>query len=149
MTKGKDRNPIAWTIILILLVSGCAVSQPEFEATAPSAWRAISAGKTREAAAFYEAAAQEAERGALSSTFPQQQWERASAAYAFACRMALQSGDYQKARLYGEKALDTAHRTKEPRYLLHALQQLIWAYRSVRNFEKASEFLAKALEVVK
>ena len=33
--------------------------------------------------------------------------------------------------------------------MLHALQQLIWAYRSVRNFDKASEFLAKALEVVK
>ena len=59
--------------------------------------------------------AQEAERRALSSTSPQQQWELASAAYAFACRMALQSGDYQKALLYGEKALDTAHRTKEPR----------------------------------
>ena len=97
MTKGKDRNPIAWTLILILLVSGCAVSQPEFEATAPSAWRAISAGKTREAAAFYEAAAQEAERSALSSTFPQQHWEHASAAYKYASQLARQTGDFQKA----------------------------------------------------
>jgi CHAT domain-containing protein len=149
MTKGKDRNPIAWTIILILLVSGCAVSQPEFEISGLSVRRAIYAGRTKEALAFYEAAAQEAERSALSSTFPQQQWERASAAYKYASQTARQSGDFQKALVYGEKALETAQRTKEPRYVLNALQELIWAHASVRNFDKASETLAQALEVVK
>ena len=62
--------------------------------------------------------------------------------------LARQSGDLQKALLYGEKALEAAQRTKEPRYLLNAFQALIWAYASVRNFDKASEFLAKAFEVV-
>jgi CHAT domain-containing protein len=149
MIKAKKRNAVAWTIILILLVSGCAISQPEFEATAPSAWRALSAGKTKEALAFYEAAAQEAERSALSSTFPQQHWEHASAAYKYASRVALQSGDFQKSLIYGEKAMETAQRTKDPRYLLNAFQALIWANGAVRNFDKASEFLAKAFEVVK
>jgi CHAT domain-containing protein len=149
MIKAKDRNTVAWTIILILLVSGCAVSQPEFETTGPSLRTAISAGKTQEALAFYEAEAQEAEQSALSSTSSQQQWERASAAYKYASRMALHSGNPQKALLYGEKALDTALRTKEPRYLLNALQELIWANGAVRNVDKASEFLAKAFEVVK
>src|SRR5262245_21654803 len=148
MTKGKDRNPIAWNIILILLVSGCAVSQPEFEISGLSARRAIYAGKTKEALAFYEAGAQEAERSALSSTSPQQHWEQASTAYKYASDLARQSGDLQKALLFGEKALEAARRTKEPRYLLNAFQALIWAYASVRNFDKASEFLAKAFEVV-
>ena len=149
MIKAKDRNTVARTIILILLLSGCAVSQPEFEATAPSAWRALSAGRTKESLAFYESAAQEAERSALASTFPQQHWEHASAAYKYAAQLARQTGDFQKALVYGEKAMETAQRTKEPRYLLNALQELIWAHASVRNVDKASEFLAKAFEVVK
>ena len=137
------------TIFVFLFVSGCTVEQPRFETTAISSWGAVSRGEPREALAAYESQALEAEKSALSSMFPQQYWEAAALAYKYAARAARNSGQLQKAIDYAEKALETAEKTKEPRYMLNAIQELIWAYRSVRNFEKSSEYLQKGFEIIK
>jgi hypothetical protein len=98
--------------LIISILAGCGASRPEFEATPASSWNAISSGKVKESLAAYESRAQEAEKEANSSLFPLPFWQTATTNYYYASRAARQSGDYQKAIFYGEKALQAAKRHK-------------------------------------
>ena len=136
-------------ILLLFLITGCAVEQPKFEATPASTGRALLRGEIKEAMASYESQAREAEKNAAASSFPRQYWEAATDAYRQASSAARQSGQLQEAISYAEKAREMAEKTKEPRFRLRAITRLIQAYRSVRNFDKAREHIEKGLEIVK
>jgi len=142
---------VAFLILPVILsvVAGCSVSRPEFEPTAASSWNAISTGRLKESLVVYESKAQEAEREANRSAFPRPSWETAALNYYYASRAALNSGDLQKAIIYGERALQTAEKTEEPLYMLTAVQQLIRAYEAVRIFEKSDVLLQRGFELVK
>jgi CHAT domain-containing protein len=120
-------------------------------------------GRVREALASYEGQAQEAEKNAPTSWFPQQYWGTAVVAYMQAASAASVSGQLQKAVSYGEKAFEIAHRTKTPVYNrvnpstldypplpeLSAIYTLLPIYRSVRAFDKARSLIEQGLTLAK
>jgi CHAT domain-containing protein len=140
------------TVLLVsfslpLLSLGCSV--PKYQAT-PAAYRqAVVRGELKEALASYEAQAREAEKNAQGSLFPQQHWREAVEAYAWAANTARHTGQLQKAITYGEKALEMAEKSKDPGSLFRAIETLVFAYRGVRNFDKARELIEKGVTVVK
>src|SRR5262249_52769206 len=103
----------------------------------------------KEALTSYEAQAQEAEKNAQESLFPQQYWREAALAYGRAARAARQTGQLQKAITYGEKAVEVAEKSKNPDSLLRAIEALVFTYRQVRDFDKARELIERGLAVVK
>jgi CHAT domain-containing protein len=143
--KVTERVTILWTafVSLFLLISGCAVSRFEGSTARRSA---LLRGEVKEAFASYEAEAQQAEKDAA--------WEAAVRAYLAAASAAKFAGQLQKAITYGEKALEIAHKTKvsvfadawgsgpsnlqpPPLPELRAINHLIRAYQSIRDFDKA------------
>ena len=132
---------------LLLLAAGCSV--PKYQPTVAAYRQAVLQGELKEALASYEAQAQEAEKNAQRSLFPQQYWQAAAEAYGRAARAAQETGQLQKAITYGEKALEMAEKSKNPGSLLRAIETLVFTYRQVRNFDKAMELLEKGVAVVK
>jgi len=126
--------------LLLLLAEGCTIPKPRFEATGLSRGRAILKGEIKEALTFYESAALEADRG--------RQLEAATEAYIQASNLARTSGQLQNSIIYAEKALEMAKRSNKRNHQLKASFQLIKAYQSVKNFEKARELIDKGFEVV-
>jgi CHAT domain-containing protein len=143
----------SWRWILVFswfsFVAGCTASRPQFVATAESWRNALSSGEISEALYFYETLALEAEKTATISLVPQQYWKAATAAYKYASRAAWYKSDLQKAKLYAEKAMAIAEKTNEPTLTLDAIRELMPVYRSVRDFEMASELLNRGFEVLK
>ena len=137
---------LAPTSLAVLLASSCAVEQ---EFTLGSTSKAILRGELKQALALYETAAQEAEKKALSSQAPQSHWETATTAYREAARAAREAGQLQKSVLYGEKALQAAEKLTYGGYWLWANNELINAYRAVRNFEKVKERISNGFEKFK
>ena len=107
-------NVLSRMTIVLLTISciGCAIEQPKFEVTATSTEAALVRGDVKEALAFYEARAQEAEKSAEASWFPQQYWDAATWAYIEASRSAGYTGQLQKQVQHASKALETADKTK-------------------------------------
>jgi CHAT domain-containing protein len=145
-------------LILLLFASSCAI--PEFQATDSSTYRAVVRGKTKEALASLEAQAQEAEKNASASWFPQAYWVAAAEAYSWASTVAIYSGRLEKSIAYGEKALETAEKIKGfvwlcvtcvdqlPAIKIRALTSLANAYKSVRSLAKARGLIERGLEIV-
>jgi len=112
--------------------------------------------------ASLEAQAQEAEKNASASWFPQAYWQTATAAYSQASTAAIFSGQLEKSIAYGEKALETAEKIKGfvwvsgcvgcvdqlPAFKIRALATLANAYKSVRSFAKARGLIERGLEIV-
>src|SRR3990167_184245 len=116
----------AWetAAMVFLFASSCTIPQSEqYEATAVSWRKAFSRGQIKEALTSYEAQAQEAEKSARASLFPQQYWKAASAAYKWAAEAARFSGQLQKSITYGEKALEAAEKTDELPLRLSAIDE--------------------------
>ena len=132
---------------LPLFAIGCSV--PKYQITEAAYHQVFVRGELKEALASYEAQAREAEKSAQGSLFPQQYWQTASEAYGRAARAAGDAGQLQKAITYGEKALEPAEKSKDPRSLLRAINALVSAYRQVRNFDKARELLEKGVGILK
>jgi tetratricopeptide (TPR) repeat protein len=134
---------------------------PKFEGNALSTNRGILRGEIKEALAFYETQAQQAEKDAATSGSPQRFWTIAVSAYIEAVRAGAASGQLQKAIAYGEKALDIAQRTKVPIYdvggglsypphpEIYAILVLNRAYQSVRDFDRARALLERGLALAK
>jgi CHAT domain-containing protein len=132
---------------LPLFAIGCSV--PKYQLTEPAYRQAVVQGEIKEALASYEAQAREAEKNAQASLFPQQYWQAASGAYRRAAQAARHAGQLQKGITYGEKALEMAEKSKDPASLFGAIETLVFAYRGVRNFDKARELIEKGVTVVK
>jgi tetratricopeptide (TPR) repeat protein len=148
MSRPSKLDGLKIFAVVGLFLAGCW-SRPEFEPTAVSSWSAMSSGKLTDSLRAYELRAAEAERQANESVFPLPYWNEATENYYYASRAARYSGDLQKSIIYAERALDAAEKTEEPRRVLGAIQQLIWAYEAVKLFEKADVLLQKGLAVVK
>ncbi len=136
----------AWAIFIAVVVSGCAI--PKFDGTVASNRRALLRGEIKEALAFYETQAQEAERntdrrssGAFGMTV--------LSAYVNAADTARIAGQLQKAITYGEKALVLASRGNSSTLQLSAIRVLTLVYREVRNFEKARALTERGFKLTK
>jgi CHAT domain-containing protein len=139
--------------MVVLISSGCAASK--FDGSNASLRAALLRGEIREALAYYETEAQEAEKDAA--------WGTAVGAYLQAADAAEFAGQLQKAIAYGEKALDIAHRTNAPvlgranlRTLqppplpeLSVIESLARIYQSVRDFDKARTLAKRGLALLK
>lgn len=133
--------------LFLLFALSCSV--PKFEADPASRNRAVLRGEIREALVFYESQAHEAEKSAAASLFAQQYWEAAAQNYMLAASAARTSGQLQKSISYSEKALEMSEKTKDPNLQLRAITQMVRAYESVRNFDRARELVEKGLGIVK
>jgi CHAT domain-containing protein/tetratricopeptide (TPR) repeat protein len=135
--------------VMLFFASSCAVSEPPFEVdlvnSAIPTRRALLRGEIKEALAFYEAEARQAEKNAAASWFPERDWVVATVAYREASSAALQTGQLEKAINYAEKALAAAEKTTNPTNQVRAVFELINAYNSVRNFDRARELTEKGL----
>ena len=138
-------------VLLPILFVGCAVSEPRFEIdfvnSALPTRRALLRGEIKEALAFYEAEARQAEKNAGASWFPQRDWVVATVAYREASSAARRSGQLQKAITHAEKALVAAEKTTDPTHQVRAVLELINAYNSVGNFDRTSELTEKGLGI--
>jgi CHAT domain-containing protein len=138
-------------VLLPIFFVGCAVSEPRFEIDLVNSGlptrRALLRGETKEALAFYEAEARQAETNATASWFPERDWAIATVAYREASRAALHSGQLQKAIAHAEKALAAAEKTTNPTNQVRAVVELINANNSVRNFDRARELIEKGLGI--
>jgi CHAT domain-containing protein/Tfp pilus assembly protein PilF len=138
-------------VLLPIFFVGCAVSEPRFEIDLVNSGlptrRALLRGETKEALAFYEAEARQAEKNATASWFPERDWAIATVAYREASRAALHSGQLQKAIAHAEKALAAAEKTTNPTNQVRAVVELIHANNSVRNFDRARELIEKGLGI--
>ena len=128
---------------------------PKFDGSNASLRSALLRGEIKEALAYYEAEAQEAEKDSA--------WGTAVGAYLQAADAAEFAGQLQKAIAYGEKALDIAHRTNAPvlgraglRTLqppplpeLSVIESLARIYQSVRDFDKARILAERGLALLK
>src|SRR5262245_54428189 len=135
------------SISLSLLAIGCSV--PKYQLTEPVYRQAVVKGELTEALASYEAQAREAEQNAQASLFPQQYWQATADVYQLAGRTAWAAGQLQKAITYGEKSLEIAEKSKNPRSLFPAINTLVLTYNRVRNFDRARELIEKGVAVVK
>ena len=138
---------------VLLISSACAA--PKFDASNASLRSALLRGEIKEALAYYEAEAQEAEKDSA--------WGTAVGAYLQAADAAEFAGQLQKAIAYGEKALDIAHRTNAPVFgranlrtlqppplpELSVIESLARIYQSVRDFDKARALAERGLALLK
>src|SRR5262245_51609449 len=144
---------------LPLLAIGCFV--PKYQPTEAAYHQAVVRAELREALASYEAQAQEAEKNASTSWFPQQYWIVATEAYSRASTAAIFNGQLEKSIAYGEKAVEMAEKLKGvvripgcngcdrlPELKILALTSLLNAYKSVRGFAKATGLLERGLKLV-
>jgi CHAT domain-containing protein/TPR repeat protein len=147
----------AASFVILVFVPGC--SPPRYT----SADNAVLKGEIRDALTIFELQAKEAEENARISWWPRQYLATASWAYGEASKVALYGGQLQKAVTYGEKALEMAENIKEvvpkvnppvgtdelPSIKVRAILQLIQAYRSVRDYQKATELIKRGLPIIK
>lgn len=114
----------------------------EVRAAQPGSTReAISRGEVREVSSAMEAKALAAEKN--------QNWQEASVSYRDAANAARLSGQLQKAVAYGTKALEMAEKAGAPGLQAGAIWHLAFAYRMLRQLERAREWIEKGLEVTK
>lgn len=133
--------------LFLLFALSCSV--PKLEADPASRNRAVLRGEIRETLAAYESQAQESEKNAAASFFPQRHWEDAARNYLEAAATAKLSGQLQKSISYAEKALETAEKAKDPNLQVRAITQLRYAYTSVRDFDRVRQIIEKGFRIVK
>src|SRR6516165_4455160 len=93
------------SLSLSLFATSCSV--PKYQPTAAPYEQAIVRGELKEALAFFETLAQQAEESASASWFPQEYWVTAAEAYSQASTAAFFTGQLEKSIAYGEKAVET------------------------------------------
>ena len=122
---------------------------PKYDGTFASSRRALLSGDAKAALAALEFQANEAEKNAATSQFPNPHRKTASRAYIEASRIARLSGQLQKAIDHGHSALDLAEKANDPGLQVAAIAIVLRAYNGVRRFDKSSELLKKGFEIVK
>ena len=137
-----------WFTCLLLLAGSCGSPRSEFQPTAASTPSATSSGRLQEALAVYESQAQTAEKEAKASLFSRPYWELATINYSYASRAARDTGDLQKAIIYGERSLESAEKIDEPFHQLTAIYSLMLAYSAVGIFDKTDALLSKGRDLV-
>jgi CHAT domain-containing protein/lipopolysaccharide biosynthesis regulator YciM len=136
------------TLSLLFIGTGTAGSQePHFDTSLISVYRAISRGEIKKALLFYEAQAHGFEDLAKSTERPESYWEALARAYREASNSAHYLGNFQKAIVYGERALALAEKLDDPQLKLMTLSSLHQAFQSTRNFTKASEFTERGMQI--
>ena len=148
----KLRSALSVFLLSIAFI-GCAISEPRFEidlvnSSIPTR-KALVRGEIKEALAFYEAEARQAENNAAVSWFPQQDWVIATVAYREASSAARQSGELQKAIAYAERSLAAAENTSNPTYQVRAISELVNSHNSIRHFESARTLIEKGLAIAR
>ena len=140
---------LAATVILFLLLQTVTAGsqEPHFDTSLISVYRTVSRGESKTALLLYEAEARRFEDLAKSGESPARHWELASHSYRGASDSARFAGNFQKAIVYGDKALALAKKVDLLRPKLMAISSLEQAYRGIRNFAKAKEFTELGLEV--
>ena len=135
--------------LLIFFVSSCAVDQTRFEATYGGINRATMQGKLKEALADYESGARESEKNAATSLFSQQHWLAAARANYWAARAARLIGDLQKSVAHANKAAELVEKLEGvgPDDRLVPINELVYTYRHLRDFEKTKEQVQKGLKI--
>ena len=141
-------SAVLWVAYLLLLAGSCGSPRSEFQPTAASARSATSSGRLQEALAVYESEAQTAEKEAKASLFSRPHWELATINYSYASRAARDTGDLQKAIIYGERALQSADKIDQPFHQLTAIHSLMSAYTAVGIFDKTDTLLSRARDLV-
>lgn len=148
----KLRSALSVLLLSIVFI-GCAISEPRFEIdlvnSAIPTRKALVRGEIKEALAFYEAEARQAENNAAVSWFPQQDWVIATVAYREASSAARQSGELQKAIADAERSLAAAERSTNPVYEVRAISELVKSYTAIRNFENARKFTDRGLALAR
>lgn len=125
-----------WSLLLTLIfLNGCAVQPP----TLNDSQVVIARGDARKFLAEMEAKATEAERG--------RDWALAARSYNVAARVALSSGQLQKAVSYSSKGLKLAERIKDIHLEVESIYFLAMVHRSLRQFEKAREWTEKGIAI--
>jgi CHAT domain-containing protein len=147
--KSKMKTSSLSFLLASFLFAACSTEQANFQLDTTAVRAALVRGEVKEALAFYEARAQEAEKNAASSSFPQQYWEAAANAYDLAERSARSSGQLQKSITYATKFLESAEKANSPALRVSGILALVNAYESLRNFDKAREFIEKGFDLVK
>jgi len=141
--------------LFCLVAAGCTVQPPRFDDSDISLRNALLRGDIKEALAFYEAEARQAEN--------HRAWGDAVIAHLQVADAARFSGQLQKAITHGEKALAIAHTRKvsianrrslnqrdpPPLPELEAINTLIQAYQLVRDFDKARALVESGLSLLK
>lgn len=129
-------------LLPLFLLAGYALK--EVEAAQPgggSTREAIARGEVREVLSAMEAKAFEAERNS--------DWAEASNSYREAANSARLSGQLQKAVAYGTKALEMGEKAGAPGLQAGAIWHLAFAYRMLRQHDRAREWIEKGIEVTK
>ena len=128
-------------LLLLFLVSGCAVEQSSPLLRNAAFREAVVRGEIREFLNAMEAKALEAER--------KQNWRSASEYYHDASMAARTIGQLQNAIAYGEKAVKTAESARDPRQQLQAILQLVVTLAAVGRRAETMEWLLKGSELLK
>jgi CHAT domain-containing protein len=123
-----------------VLAAGAA--QPPKSGTGTSSPRqAIMRGEGGQAQTAFEAQALEAEKTG--------NWGKASDSYSRASHAARNSGQFQKAITYAEKALEMAEKVGNPSLQAGAIFQLTLGYRTIGQYDKARQWAETGREVTK
>ena len=147
----KLRSALQAVLLLSFVFNGCAISEPRFEIdlvnSAIPTRKALVRGEIKEALAFYEAEAKQAENNAVVSWFPQQDWVIATVAYREASSAARHSGRATKSNCRcGTSSLAAAERSSNPVYKVRAISELDQVpTTAIRNFENARKLTERGL----
>ena len=128
-------------LVAMALLTGGAAEQPKYQANPSSLREAIARGEVNEVLAALEAQALEAEGKG--------EWREAANAYWLASGAAMRGGQLQRAISYGNKTLELAEKAKALGLQARAAVHLVSAYRAVRQYAKAREWIDKGIEIVK
>jgi len=134
-----NRSRLISLFAVFLLTRGVVGHSAEF--TRSSTRDAIVRGEVKEVLSALEAQASKDESNG--------EWVKAADAYDLASDAARNGGQLQKAITYGNKAFELAEKGKAPLLQARAIPQIVYAYRAVRQYAKAKEWIDKGLEIVK
>jgi CHAT domain-containing protein len=137
-------------LIAMFLLPGWAAGQRKYDPTHSSTIiEALARGEGREVLIDLEAQGSAAEKNAASSPSPRKYWVEASDAYREASRAAHFLGQHQKAIALGTKSLEMAEKAKKLGLQAGAMYRLQQAYRSIGNYAKAREWVARGIETAR
>jgi CHAT domain-containing protein/tetratricopeptide (TPR) repeat protein len=137
-------------LIAMFLLPGWAAGQRKYDPTHSSTIiEALARGEGREVLIDLEAQGSAAEKNAASSPSPRKYWVEASDAYREASRAAHFLGQHQKAISLGTKSLEMAEKAKKLGLQAGAMYRLQQAYRSIGNYAKAREWVARGIETAR
>src|SRR2546427_1446220 len=141
MRVSSVKTPLSSFFALFLIATLPCQELNAAQRTGAAAREGFAAGKAGAALSQFEAEASEAEG--------KQDWENAASAYYQASRVARTIGQLQKSISYGNKAIETAAKARNPIVQARAAYILTRAYRQLGQKAKSRELLEKGIEISK